>query len=430
MPVRWRLSLLVAAAALLVTLATGCGGGDGDPFRIGVITNCAGTDTSTSPSFIAGAELPLLQRGGKSTGVGPSDGVEGASVAGRPVELVIGCAQSLDPSAALDQARRLVEDRHVDAIVAPTNEIDTIVARYARKQPRVTFMLANYDQASTLRFAAPNVFRFELDFAQWSAGLAAYAYYRLGWRNVATVGEGDPPGWERAAGFDAEFCALGGRVHTLWAPPLARHPGRKVSQIPPSVDGVFLDPNNDAVKGFIRRWRRNHHDLARQLVLGANVPVSGLHLPGVVTVNSEPWASRGMTRYDNTFHHWFFPLLSKSNANNSAVTYYDEVEPLLEALRKVHGKTSDGEQALQKALARLHYSSPLGRIHLDRRNQAIGPTYLARIRRDGSYDQFKMVPNVEQTFSGYFNLNPRSVPGPHSPACVKGKPPPWARRSR
>lgn len=422
---RWSLSPLVAATALLLALVTGCGDA-GDPVRIGIITPCTGFDAPTTPSWIAGAELPLLQRGGKSTGVTPSDGVEGASVAGRPVELEVGCAESLNPSAALDQARRLVVDRHVDAVVGPTDELDPIVARYARKYRRVVFMLTSYDQASTLRFAAPNVFRFELDAAQWSAGLAAYAYHTKGWRNVTTVGEDDPAGWVQAAGFDAEFCALGGHVQLLWAPPGPENPARKVRRVSPAADGVFLTGGNVDFSGFIARWRRKH-DLAQQLVLGL-VNVELRRLRGVATASSEPWGkTKAKDRYDKAFRH-YFPSISQSDANFYAVTYYDEVEPLLEALRKVHGQTSDGERTLQKALMQLHYNSPLGRIHLDKRNQAIGPAYLARIR-DGGYDQLKVVPNVDQTFGGYFTRHPEP-PGRHSPACVKGKPPPWARQSR
>jgi ABC-type branched-subunit amino acid transport system substrate-binding protein len=152
-------------------------------------------------------------------------------------------------------------------------------------------------------------------------------------------------------------------------------------------------------------------------------------LPGVVTVSGEPWVKTpAKAGYDKAFFRWFPRTL---DPDNFAITYYDEVEPVLEALRKVHGDTSDGEQELQKALARLHYASPLGPIRLDKRNQAVGSTYLARIRRDGSYHQFRVVPNVDETFGGYFTPRPRTTPGPHSPACVKRTPPPWAvRRSR
>jgi ABC-type branched-subunit amino acid transport system substrate-binding protein len=430
MPRKWGPSLLVAAAPLLLVLATGCGG-SGDPVRIGVITNCVPGDpvAQTTPAWIAGAELPLLQRGGRLTGVKPSDeegrsAVEGVSVAGRPIDLEIGCAESYNPSAVLAQLRWLVENRHVDAVVGPTNEADPIVARYARMHREVVFMLASYDQSSTLRFSAPNVFRFELDGAQWSAGLAAHAYHQLGWRNVTTVVEDEPSGWVQAAGFDAEFCALGGHVESLFAPPAGTHLGDLVSEVSAEADGVFLPSLNQDVSGFISRWGRDHV-LARQLVLGPDY-LGGPQLRGVVTVNSVPWVwakNSAYGRYQAAFNG-AFPHLGHG-AYYSGLTYYDEVEPLLEALQHVRGDTSAGEQVLQRALARLHYASPEGLIHLDKRNQAIARTYLARIEH-GGYRQFRVVRNVDQSFGGYFR--PHSVPpGPHLP-CVKRRPPPWAVR--
>jgi ABC-type branched-subunit amino acid transport system substrate-binding protein len=420
---RRRLSLrVVAVATLLLQLTTGCGGAR-SPVRVGIITACTGVFAQETPSYIAGAELPLLQRGGKSTGLTPSDGVKGATLAGRPVELEVSCADPLNPSSALDQLRRLVETKHVDAVVGPTHEPDRIVARYARKHPHVVFMLTSYDQASTLRSAARNVFRFELDGAQWSAGLAAYAYHRMGWRHVTTVGEGDPPGWVQAAGFDAEFCALGGHVQRLWATDPQNLAGlvRLVSR---TANGVFLDPMNFDASGFVTEWRRRNHDLGRRLVLGPYVPLGRLRLPSVVTVSPGPWGqTKAKNAYDKAFAQ-HFPSSLGLDPNNLAVIYYDEVEPLLEALQNVHGNTSGGERALRRALARLHYASPEGPIHLDKRHQAVGPTYLARIEPTG-YKQLKVVPGVDQTFGGYF-IRHRTPPGPHSPGCFTGKPPPWA----
>jgi branched-chain amino acid transport system substrate-binding protein len=426
-----RRSLLWLALSAVLFSSAGCGGA-GDPMRIGIITDyptCSNDFFAAQygQSTIAGAELPLVPHGAKLNGAQPSDGVSTANVDGRPVRLEIACAQSVDPGSALAQLRWLVEDRHVEAVVGPTNEPDPIVARYARRHPTIVFMLASYDQSSTLRFSAPNVFRFELDAAQWSAGLASYAYHRFGWRNVTTVGEDDAPGWTAAAGFDAEFCALGGHVTRLWSPGGAggdRHWAQHVSS---AADGVFLAPTSRSENraGFLRSWGKHHQPLARHLVVGysdAADRTNGL-LRGVVTGASEPWV------HEPAWHHFKRALHSAFHGTadpNLAVIYYDEVEPVLEALQRVHGDTSDGEQKLQKALARLHYASPLGPIHLDRRNQAIGSTYLARIgpRR---YDQFKVVHNVDQTFGGYFTRH-RTPPGPDSPACVKGKPPPWAVR--
>ena len=189
---------------------------------------------------------------------------------------------------------------------------------------------------------------------------------------------------------------------------------------------MFLAPAIYDASGIVKRWARHHHVLAKSLVVGYTAAdATNPRLRGVVAARGWPWkATHAWSGYTRRFRKAF----PKSDPV-TGLTYYDEVEPLLEALKKVHGDTSNRERLLQHALAKLHYDSPWGPVHLDKRRQAIGPTYLARIRK-GGYDQFKVVLNVEQTFGGYFTPRPRTTPGPHSPACVKGTPPPWARRSR
>src|SRR5438445_605623 len=80
-----------AAVVLCLALAAGCGGKGASPVKIGVLTVCTGNFSSFYDTTVAGAELPLLERGARLRGKRPSDGVEGASVGGKPVELVIGC---------------------------------------------------------------------------------------------------------------------------------------------------------------------------------------------------------------------------------------------------------------------------------------------------------------------------------------------------
>jgi len=421
---RPRLGLSLLALSAVLISAAGCGGG-GDPVRIGVITDCAvgGPFAQSRPPSIAGAELPLLQRGGKLTEVTSAAGVEvaSASVAGMPVELESVCAEPLNPRAGLTQLRWLVESRHVAAVVGPQHEDDSIEARYARRHPGVVFMLASYGESTTLRSRASNMFRFELDGSQDSAGLASYAYHQLGWRRVTTIGEGDPPGWSDASGFNAEFCSLGGHVQRLWAGGGETHLASWVGKVSSRADGVFLAPALYETSGFVRRWAR-HHDLSRQLVVGwAAADPADPRLSGVVAVSSLPWArTRALRNYKKRFAKAF----PKITDYVGAMTYYDEVEPLLEALEKVHGDTSKGERSLRRALANLHYESPEGPIHLDGHNQAIGPTYLGRIG-DRTVRQFAVIPNVDETFGGYFGRH-STPPGPHSPACVKRTPPPWA----
>src|SRR5260221_987890 len=93
---------------LCLGLVASCGGKGPNPVKIGVLTDCNGAFSSFYDTTVAGAELPLLERGARLSGKRPSDGVEGASVAGKPVELVIGCEGGTFGT-MLAEARRLVE---------------------------------------------------------------------------------------------------------------------------------------------------------------------------------------------------------------------------------------------------------------------------------------------------------------------------------
>src|SRR5439155_19169496 len=82
-------AFLLAAVALVA--GSGCGGSRTEPVRIGVLSDCYGPFSSAHELIVASAELPLIERGAWLRGRNPSDGIEGASVAGRRVELLVGC---------------------------------------------------------------------------------------------------------------------------------------------------------------------------------------------------------------------------------------------------------------------------------------------------------------------------------------------------
>src|SRR5437763_16191341 len=112
--------LLFVLAAVFCALVAGCAAGsNGRPkaIRIGVLAACQSAMLPSCSQDLAGAELPLLERGGRLRGSSPLDGVGGASVAGRPIELEFGCSGGSGGGSATDsalaEARRLVEVEHV-----------------------------------------------------------------------------------------------------------------------------------------------------------------------------------------------------------------------------------------------------------------------------------------------------------------------------
>ena len=216
------LALLALALALgLALVATGCGSSHIAPIRIGVIGDCrsGGSISDEYELTLAGAELPFVDRGAKLRGRSPSDGIRGASISGKPVDLLIACRSTGSWRGMLEQLRSLVEQQKANAVVLPFEvNAGLVVKDYARRHPGVIFIPISTEQTPTLKRPLANVFRFEPDGAQLMAGLGSYAYRTLGWRRVVTVGEYDPFGFSQVGGFVAEFCSLGGDVgQKLWA---------------------------------------------------------------------------------------------------------------------------------------------------------------------------------------------------------------------
>jgi branched-chain amino acid transport system substrate-binding protein len=433
-----RLARLLAVASLAVG-AAGCSGGQ-EPVRIGLLTDCRGLFKGYEDEMLAGAELPLLERGARLTTGTPSGGVSEAQAAGRDLELVRGCTEAVEHTILVEEARRLVEVEGVDAVVGGTiNESDSLVLReLARKYPDVVFIpVWSGAQELTLRHPAANVYRFDTDEAQDMAGLGSYAYRELGWRRAAVVT--DPlVGWQEAAGFVAEFCALGGNVTARFenspAPIDLRDP--KVARALRGADGVaaFLFGGLYTGPEFLPALSRVVGSPETRLVVGryvledSNTIVPIAHPPaGVVGASSIPPANStpAMRDYRRAFTKEF-PGLPPSDAETPIVlAFNDAMEGLLRGLEASDGDLSDGRRRLREELARVRFDLPSSPVHLDRNRQAVRNTYLKRISRGGGFQLVRVVPGVEQTFGGLLSDAP--APGPTSQPCRKATPPPWVR---
>jgi branched-chain amino acid transport system substrate-binding protein len=400
--------------------------------RIGVLADCESSEFAGGyESEIAGAELPLLRRGAKLRGPKPSAGVTAVMVAGKRVELVVGCVREFARASTLAALRLLVERDRVDVVVGPNGPADGLVVRdYAKREPGTTFVYAGFDGAATLVTPAPNVFRFRVTMAQWGAGLGAYAYQQLGWRRAVTIGNIEPG----PAGFIAEFCSLGGNVvKRLW--PNSGDLGPLAAEITKTgADGVFLPTSLFyATESFVKTWAARHPDLGRWLVAGDGILTAGLEandarLLGVVASNPTPWVpTKAWTAFAAEFAK-SFPTMT--NDLQAPLDFYNATEAVLEALDQTHGDLSQSERRLMDALARLHFASPEGLRTLDRLHQAIGAIYLGKMVRGKNgklaVRQIRVVPNVDQTFGGYFNGTTPAA-SVTQPACKRGHVPSWAR---
>jgi branched-chain amino acid transport system substrate-binding protein len=426
-------AVLVLLTCAAIAVAAGCGGSKAERFRIGLLSDCYGPFSSAHELIVASAELPLIERGAQLRGRKPSDGLEPFQVAGKKVELRVGCVTGTED--VLTEARRLVEEDGAQVVVGPLSPEHGLVVRdYARRRGGTVFLIQPSGAPElTLTDPAPNVFRFVLDAAQYAAGLGSFAYRQLGWRTAATITDDIPYGWANVAGFVAEFCALGGRIVDRQWIAFGSDPVETIPRIPKSADGVYLGAGISPLRGFVRRYSARH-DLSRQLLANTSLLFDpqvvawapGLVVGGNLALSPTPTESAYVAAFTKAF-----PSIPAAAALNPvSVPYRDGVEAALEALERVDGDLSDGGELLMDALAHVRLESPLGRIHLDRNRQGVGPTYLSQVGTDAqgkpAIRTMRVVREVEQTFGGYFEPDD-PPPSRTSPACKQGNPPPWAR---
>jgi branched-chain amino acid transport system substrate-binding protein len=423
-------TLLVVAAALAVFAAgvAGCGT-DEQVVRIGVLADCQGALRGFGDGELAGAELPFLRRGARPLGTGPSGGVSAIDVNGRRIELVQGCQETGEHTLYIEEARRLLENEHVDVVVGGAS----VVAReLAHRYPRAVFVSTFWDeQEITMRRPAANLFRFSPDYAQREAGLGAYAYHQLGWRRAAVVADYANPGWAGAAAFTAEFCALGGHVVTTVYAGTQDRVGRALAMHPDGI-ATFVEYTDPAK--ILGSLASKLHDPRRLLVSSANLEdpelmqTVGRKLDGVVGSTWLPSSPPSPVLRDYR-RRWraAFPGLPAAFANHSAVIgYYNALEETVSALGRI--RSADVPAGLMTELRRARLDLPGGPVTVDLNRQAVRDGYLSRIVDRGgklSLEPVRVVPHVEQSFAGLLSDAP--PPGPGSQPCERATPPAWAR---
>ena len=288
---RWTRLLLAAVMALCLSfVVVACGddddegsdGGGGDSggetsdkggtIKLAILSNCEGAFGAFYEPDIAGAQVPLINRGAKvENPKKPSDGITGAEIAGKKVEIVgYGCSDGTADK-AIEETRRLMEQEKADILIGPLSGDESIaVANYAKEHPDQTFINgAAGAQDASLKVQAPNYFRFNTDGAQFSAGLGDYAYNELGWRTAAVIGDDYAFPYTSLAGFIAEFCSVGGKVtKRVWPPLGEKDYSSYISQIPEDVDGLYVGVGGSGLISFIKQYEQQRGKIDTKKIMG------------------------------------------------------------------------------------------------------------------------------------------------------------------
>ena len=247
------------------------------PIKVAVLSDCQGAFGSFDNQDLAGVVTAMSQFAGAKPGTRTTrvrldrrlDQRSSAQLVGHRL-LERPCRHGHQGDEAPDGAAE------ADIMIGPLSGDESIaVANYAKQHPTKTFVDGSAGaQDTTLKVRAPNFFRFNGDGAQWNAGLGDLAYNKLGWRTAAVVAGRLHFAWTSAAGFIAEFCAVGGNVTKRVFPPLnTTDYSSYAQQIPTNVDGTFVAVGGAGLIPFLKAYEQAHgpingEEVHRQPVLG------------------------------------------------------------------------------------------------------------------------------------------------------------------
>ena len=441
---RWKLipfaALAAVAAALAATTATARTSA-GTPIKIGVLSDCQGEFGSFDNQDMAGVVTAIAQfAGGKAVNPNkPRSGWTGAAINGHPLKLVgVGCGNA-KPDVAIKETKRLMEQLGADIMIGPLSGDESIaVANYAKQHPTKTFVDgAAGAQDTTLKVRAPNFFRFNGDGAMWNAGLGDLAYNKLGWKTAAVVADDYSFGWTSAAGFIAEYCAVGGNVTKRVFPPLGTTDySSYAQQLPTNVDGTFAAVGGAGLIPFLKAYEQAHGPIDGKKFIGnlfwgtpglfeqLGTRVAGAYVAGAGTAGDlATAAAKAYNAQVGKVFKTIPPYGAAAPQASSTFTYgyYINTWGLLAGLKAVKGDISGGQKALQAAIGKVKLATPYGPLTLDKNRQAIiNVFYQQLLLKDGklAIKTVGAVPGVTQTFGGSFSAS-TPAPGRTAPACVK-----------
>ncbi len=362
----------VAATALVLPGAASAQ----DTIKLGVLVALEGAFAAGGADGVRNVELAVQQAGGMA--------------GGKPIEIIVAPSDTT-PDTAVRQARKLIEQDGVDIIIGPLSGSEGIAMRdYAKTIPDKTVINGISGALETTWVdPAENFFRFNLDGAQWGAGLGTYVVNEKGWKRVATVAADYSFGYTNFLGFAVDFCRAGGEiVERFWVPLGSSDFGGVIASLPDDVDAIYLGVGGTDAINFLNQYEQAGSEtnliggtiMADQTVLTSRgrakealigTPTSG----PLASDDPSPAWQEYVAAYQAAFPEADrFPTPSLFG-----VGYYVATLAAIQAVNAVEGDLSDGQAKLHEALSTMPLETPLGVVELNENRQASGAVFITEV---------------------------------------------------
>jgi ABC-type branched-subunit amino acid transport system substrate-binding protein len=363
----------IIASAMAAAAAAPLGAAAQEPIRLGVLVALEGAFAEGGQDGVRNVELALKEANNMA--------------GGRPIEFVVAPSDTT-PDTAVRQARKLIEQDGVDIIIGPLSGSEGIAMRdYAKTVPDKTIINGISGALETTWVdPADNFYRFNLDGAQWGAGLGTYVVEEKGWKRVATVAADYSFGYTNFLGFAIDFCRAGGEiVERFWVPLGSSDFGGVIAAMPEDIDAIYLGVGGTDAINFLNQYRQAGAEtnliggtiMADQTVLTSRgrakdaligTPTSG----PMAEDNPDPAWQEYVKAYQDAFPEGErFPSPSLFG-----VGYYVATKAALQAIDAVNGDLGEDQAAFQEALATMPLETPLGTVELNENRQASGTVYI------------------------------------------------------
>src|SRR5271169_7100059 len=215
-----------------------------EKIKVGVTATLEGTYTVLGEDGIRGHQTALNTFGKK--------------VGDKELEFVIASTDAT-PDSAIRAVKKLIEQDKVQILISPLSGDEGIaVKNFSRTHPELTFInAASGAQETTFPDPSPNFFRWNMDGAQWSAGLGTYAYNTKGYKKIATVGEDYSFVYTQVFGLVLEYCAAGGQVtNRQWVPLGTKDFASTIAALPDDVDAIYLGLGGADAVNFLNQYQQ------------------------------------------------------------------------------------------------------------------------------------------------------------------------------
>lgn len=413
---RWIIGTLAIGAVLVAGAAQAA-----DKLKIGVMATLEGTYTVLGEDGMRGFNVALMEAKNMA--------------GGREIEVIVGSTDA-SPDSAIRAARKLVEQDKVDIIIGPLSGSEGIALRdYSKTQTQVTFINGiSGAQETTYVSPSENFFRFNMDGAQWAAGLGSYVYNEKGYKTVATIGEDYSFIYTQVFGFATEYCAAGGEItERFWVPLGTKDFGSIIAALPDDVDAIYLGLGGGDAVNFLNQYQQAGGDAA---LIGGTIMVDGTVLSSkgnakkaLIGVPSsgpqaDTWDNPKWLAFVKAYKDAFPPEKRFPSPSLMATGYYNATVAAFTVLADIGGDLSDGHAKFRAGLSALVLDAPNGKISLDANRQAIGTNFVSEVielpNGDLATKLVSVVENVNQTLG----IDPVAfakigLPSRENPVCKK-----------